>query len=45
MNAAEITRALKVGLFLSTAEGSAGGRWSNLKAMARHADASLNDEK
>ena len=32
-------RPLKVGLFLSVAEGSAGGRWRNLKAMARHAEA------
>jgi probable F420-dependent oxidoreductase len=32
-------RALKVGLFLSTAEGASGGRWNNLKAMARHAEA------
>jgi alkanesulfonate monooxygenase SsuD/methylene tetrahydromethanopterin reductase-like flavin-dependent oxidoreductase (luciferase family) len=32
-------RALKVGLLLSLAEGSAGGRWNNLKAMARHAEA------
>jgi alkanesulfonate monooxygenase SsuD/methylene tetrahydromethanopterin reductase-like flavin-dependent oxidoreductase (luciferase family) len=35
---AKTKRALKVGLFLSTAEGSAGGHWSNLKAMARHAE-------
>jgi probable F420-dependent oxidoreductase len=35
----ESKHALKVGLFLSTAEGSAGGRWSNLMAMARHAEA------
>jgi probable F420-dependent oxidoreductase len=32
-------RLLKVGLFLSVAEGSAGGRWTNLNAMARHAEA------
>jgi probable F420-dependent oxidoreductase len=32
-------RTLKIGLFLSVAEGSSGGRWSNLKAMARHAEA------
>jgi probable F420-dependent oxidoreductase len=32
-------RPLKVGLFLSVAEGSSGGRWNNLKAMARHAEA------
>ena len=31
--------ALKVGLLLSVAEGSAGGRWTNLKAMAQHAEA------
>jgi alkanesulfonate monooxygenase SsuD/methylene tetrahydromethanopterin reductase-like flavin-dependent oxidoreductase (luciferase family) len=35
----ENSRALKVGLFLSTAEGSSGGRWNYLKAMARHAEA------
>ena len=33
------SRPLKVGLFLSVAEGAAGGRWSGLKAMARHAEA------
>jgi alkanesulfonate monooxygenase SsuD/methylene tetrahydromethanopterin reductase-like flavin-dependent oxidoreductase (luciferase family) len=32
-------RPLKVGLFLSVAEGSAGERWNNLKAMAQHAEA------
>ena len=37
--AARATRPLKVGLFLSVAEGAAGGRWSNLEAMARHAEA------
>jgi hypothetical protein len=31
-------RPLKVGLFLSVAEGSAGARWNNLKAMAQHAE-------
>jgi probable F420-dependent oxidoreductase len=35
----ETKRALKVGLFMSVAEGSSGGRWNNLKAMARHAEA------
>ncbi|HKM73588.1 MAG TPA: LLM class flavin-dependent oxidoreductase [Stellaceae bacterium] len=35
----ETTRPLKVGLLLSVAEGSAGERWANLKAMARHAEA------
>jgi alkanesulfonate monooxygenase SsuD/methylene tetrahydromethanopterin reductase-like flavin-dependent oxidoreductase (luciferase family) len=35
----ENSRALKVGLFLSTAEGSSGRRWNYLKAMARHAEA------
>lgn len=30
---------LKVGLFLSVAEGSAGERWQHLKSMARHAEA------
>ena len=35
----ETKHALKVGLFLSTAEGSEGGRWPKLKAMARHAEA------
>jgi probable F420-dependent oxidoreductase len=35
----ETTRPLKVGLLLSVAEGSAGERWTNLRAMARHAEA------
>ena len=35
----QATRALKVGLFLSVAEGSAGARWSALKTMAQHAEA------
>jgi alkanesulfonate monooxygenase SsuD/methylene tetrahydromethanopterin reductase-like flavin-dependent oxidoreductase (luciferase family) len=35
----QTARALKVGLFLSVAEGSAGARWNNLKAMAQHAEA------
>jgi probable F420-dependent oxidoreductase len=35
----KIARALKVGLLLSTAEGSSGGRWNKLKSMARHAEA------
>jgi probable F420-dependent oxidoreductase len=33
-----IIRPLKVGLFLSVAEGSAGCRWSNLRAIARYAE-------
>ncbi|HMF13338.1 MAG TPA: LLM class flavin-dependent oxidoreductase, partial [Gemmataceae bacterium] len=32
-------RAPKVGLLLSVAEEAAGGRWNELKAMARHAEA------
>ena len=35
----EATRPLKVGLFLSVAERPAGARWSDLKALARHAEA------
>lgn len=34
-----MTHSLKIGLFLSVAEGSSGARWNNLKAMARHAEA------
>jgi probable F420-dependent oxidoreductase len=37
--ARQSTRAPKVGLLLSVAEGAAGGRWNELKAMARHAEA------
>jgi probable F420-dependent oxidoreductase len=37
--ARQTARPLKVGLFLSVAEGAAGERWNNLKLMAQHAEA------